>query len=644
MNFLMDTISSMGSSALWRMRFEFTCAAAFLGLMLLRRLSGQFARAGPSAGRKMQPTRAVQPLQGMRNSRRPPSSTQSKVAAATTTSVAEGKLSMDTPTDPEALVAHISRMSRNHFHRGLDVYRSALNGGLDFKRLAPADLEQILVTLVASAIRTGCPGGVLQVLQDLRKAGMSIPEGVFASAVKLCTSKQLFAESLDLYDFAFQDRCFQVSDRAVWSCLLFCALETGHHTRCPLFFEKVKAFGEPTVKDYGNMVRHASNRADWELAMRLIEEMRSKEMEVDSVIYNSALAICVSTHRMGEARKLLATMEQTKGATDAITYNTLMKGFARAGDVDGCFRLFEQMHAGGIAASQVTYGILLDVCINENLMEKAAEVFGQMVKEGCPMNTVLYTTLIKGFSRAQQVDRAMEVYEKMRANTSMSPDVVTYSVLIKAFCDASRMEEAMKLLSEMVAQGLAPDEIIFNNLLAGCAVRGDEALGRKMYADMIAAGIRPSCATFSIFIRLLVECKKLDDALEMLETEPQKRGVQPESRLYVQLIQSCIRERHGRKAVETYQAMTMHFAPPAAVHSSILSTCAKLNMFDTARQVLVLAAEGGWRVDTKDINSLLEAALKKRKAPLARGCLEAAEMLGIKVEAKLVTQVRTGGC
>merc|ERR1719188_2666008 len=77
----------------------------------------------------------------------------------------------------------------------------------------------------------------------------------------------------------------------------------------------------------------------------------------------------------------------------------------------------------------------------------------------------------------------------------------------------------------MMQTGLNPDEVIFNNLLAGCAKQPNVELAKRLYSDMIASGVKPSNATFSILIRLYSQCKLLDEAVDMLRTEPAKQKV-----------------------------------------------------------------------------------------------------------------------
>jgi len=117
--------------------------------------------------------------------------------------------------------------------------------------------------------------------------------------------------------------------------------------------------------------------------------------------------------------------------------------------------------------------------------------------------------------------------------------------------------------------------------------------------------------------------------MEMLRLEPKARGVEVEQRLYVQLAQACLRERQGRRAVEAYKLMQEHGPPSAAVHSSLLGMCSKLNMLDTAVEILALAAASKGRVNAGDIAQLRDAALRKRKTACVQAIVDAAASFGL---------------
>ncbi|CAJ1397197.1 unnamed protein product [Effrenium voratum] len=607
----MESVIELAFEGLYMLRIELSFLLVFGGLWAAGRV---FSR--PDKARKAQGAALVR-----RPSRRPEE-------AVPLANVDPKKLQ-----EPGWVVSQVSLLCRSQVQKALELYRAAMRQGLSVKDMPTEGCQQLYSNLVTAVIRVGQADDALSLMKDLRRNGRSVDASLLCSATKLCTSKQLFADCLAIYDFTSQDPKLDIQDKSVWSCLLFCAVETKGFHRCSHFFDRLKACGAPSPKDFGNMVRFASSTSNWRLALNLIDEMHKAQVEVDSVVYNTVLAACVSAEQLDQARKLLDDMVEAGGVTDVITYNTLAKGYAKAGRMDMCFELYKLMRGRGLNPSQVTYGILLDGFINDNEVEKAVDIFNTMRAEGCQMNTVLYTTLIKGFARAGQVDQAVQIYEEMRKERSMQPDVITFSILIKANCDVGRLEDALKMLLAMKEAGLKPDEVVFNNLLGGCINDCKMELAKDLYKEMISSNVKPSVATFSILIRLYAQCKRWDEAVDLLRQELPEQRVSPEPRLFGQLAQCCLRDRQGRRASEVYKMLTETSTPTAAMNSTLLGMCAKLNMLDTGAEIMHLAANANSRVDPRDAAMMLEAALRKKKPQVMGALKEAMVKLNLPVHA-----------
>merc|ERR1719335_1372128 len=129
------------------------------------------------------------------------------------------------------------------------------------------------------------------------------------------------------------------------------------------------------------------------------------------------------------------------------------------------------------------------------------------------------------------------------------------------------------------------------------------------------AGVKPTNATFSILLRLLSGARLLEEAVMVLQTMPADFQVEPEARLYVQLIQVCIRERKGRRALDVFKALSQRHHLEEQALSSILRACTTFNMFDTASQFMPMIANIRGSLSARDGNALLDAALKRRKRP-----------------------------
>ena len=74
----------------------------------------------------------------------------------------------------------------------------------------------------------------------------------------------------------------------------------------------------------------------------------------------------------------------------------------------------------------------------------------------------------------------MRVFDRMTEHR-VSPDLITFSIVLKANCDAGRLEAALELLGSIQRSGLSPDEVIVNNLLAGCAKIADPKLAKRHF-------------------------------------------------------------------------------------------------------------------------------------------------------------------
>lgn len=540
------------------------------------------------------------------------------------------------------VVPQIVQLCSKQAAKAFELYRAARQAGLQLQEVPAGECRNLLMQMVTAAIHDDRAHEVQKLFKDVISSGLCLDTSLIVSTVKLCTCRQLFADCLTIFDLIVKDSrvaedpSLAFEDKAVWSCLLFCATQEKAYDKCTHFFKRLQDCGTPQAKDFGNMLRLAAVKGDWQTSVSIIQDMAKSDVEIDSVQYNTALATLGAAGRVDEARTLLDLMEGKGSSADIISYNTVMKGYATGGRMEECYEMFVRLQTQAMTPSQVTYGILLDGFINENQVDRAVQIFDNMKKSGCPLNTVLCTLLIKGFARAGDCDQAMYVYSQMKSENAITPDIITFSILIKAHCDNDRLEEAFILLGELVTAGLKPDEVVFNSLIGGCAKQGNAKLGKQLLADMIASGVRPSNATFSILIRLYHQSKCLEEAVALLKTEPAKHNVLPEPRLYLQLIQSCIRERQGRRAIEVYNMLSECQLPSPMTHSSILSTCMKLHMYDTGAEIIKLAVANGASVAPRDTQLLLEGALKKGKQQVAQSCVASMQALGHNVDAKFL--------
>merc|ERR1719461_2211549 len=121
--------------------------------------------------------------------------------------------------------------------------------------------------------------------------------------------------------------------------------------------------------------------------------------------------------------------------------------------------------------------------------------------------------------------RANELFRDMTLKAVM-PDLITYSTLIKGHCSCGDLEQGLQLLDLMQRRGIAPDAILFNSILDGCAHKQMRTLTEQVLQDMEAAGIAPSNFTLSILVKLYGRCSDLESAFRAIDVYPRKYGFQ----------------------------------------------------------------------------------------------------------------------
>jgi pentatricopeptide repeat protein len=385
------------------------------------------------------------------------------------------------------------------------------------------------------------------------------------TTLKMLSSRKHFETCMSI--FALYGRSLP-SDKVVFSCLINGALENGSPDRAVAMLERYcEADLDP--RDHVLLFRTYVAVNDVEAAEATFKKLGDK---MTSLMLNLLLLTCVQTkqperalERLHEARvfdeeRVKADNPESKDVdpiVDVVSYNTVIKGFAQSGMLSRCFDCLHEMRTYNLEPDDVTFGTLLDMCIADNDMGAANQVIDLLVRGDRPVDTVMCTLFIKGLVRAQKLPKAIELYEEMKRRKCKGarPDIVTYSVLIKAYVDSHDLEKALLLVEDMAAEGHAPDDIILTHLLEGCRYVGNHALGKRLFEDMLQAGVKPSDFTLITMVKLHGRCGAHDEAYQLVANWEKQHGLKPSVIHYTCLMSGCLRTKNYDQAWQAYKLM-----------------------------------------------------------------------------------------
>jgi len=476
----------------------------------------------------------------------------------------------------------LQHLEHREFTRALNMYRALERGGRD-KWFS----EELFSAFIQSAIRVGKVDVVERMLRTMKRNGFRPTLTFWQTMLKMLSSRKYFGTCITAHSIF--DKNVPV-DKVAYSCLINAALEVGVPERAATLLEQYSYVNlEP--QDRVLFLRTYVALGDADAAEVVFRKLGS---QTTTLILNLLLLTCVNTKQPERALALLhdAHAVECDGGeriVDVVSYNTVLKGFVEAGLLSRCFDCLHAMLKRGIEPDDITFGTLLDICVADNDACAASEVVNLLVDRNGPMNAPMCTLFIKGLVRAHCLPRALELYDEMKRREAGRPDLFTYSLLIKTLVEKHDLERALCLVNDMTQAGMSPDDVILTHLLEGCRHLGNHALGKRLFADMVAAGVKPSEFTLVAVLKLHGRCGAHQEAHDLVACWEKEHGAKPTVIHYTCLMSGCLRTRNYGLAWAAYELMIENgVAPDATMISTLLVGMTAAQQFD---RVLALARQ-----------------------------------------------------
>lgn len=170
----------------------------------------------------------------------------------------------------------------------------------------------------------------------------------------------------------------------------------------------------------------------------------------------------------------------------------------------------------------------------------------------------------------------------------VKPNEFEFPVSKLGFCTNGDLDRGLKILEQMTTDGdFAPDEVMYNSLLDGCAKeqRLDDAL--RLLDDMKLRGVAPSNYTLSMLVKLMGRCRRLGQAFTLIQNLSQEHGFKVNLQVYTCLIQACFKNRQPAKALALHdQILAEGLCPDEKLYTSLVRGCLQTGAVDDAVRLL----------------------------------------------------------
>ncbi|XP_008790438.3 pentatricopeptide repeat-containing protein At1g74900, mitochondrial [Phoenix dactylifera] len=267
-------------------------------------------------------------------------------------------------------------------------------------------------------------------------------------------------------------------------------------------------------------------------ALEVLREMVDSGLEPTLNTYNILLK---GFFRAGQIKEALAFFSQMKkrgrkensnsGANcrpDVVSYTTMVHGLGLAGRLHKARKVFDEMVGEGCLPSVATYNALIQVICKKGCVKDAVLVFDEMVRKGYTPNAITYNLVIRGLCHAEEMDQAMEFLERMKRE-ECEPNVQTYNILIRYWCEEGEIEKGLELFGRMAERGgCLPNLDTYNVLISAMFSRKrpeDMVVAGKMVMEMVERGHLPRRFMFNRVLNGLLLTGNQGFARELLRMQ-----------------------------------------------------------------------------------------------------------------------------
>merc|ERR1719377_507824 len=206
------------------------------------------------------------------------------------------KRAQSTPEVAEVIV----NLCHEQFTRALRLYRDLVKSGRDREIVD----EAFYTALVESSIRVGKADVAEQVIVRMHENGMVPSVQFLQSLLKLFAARKNFAECLRAWEL-FEPQ----PDQVIYSCLTLAAAETSNAPLCREFLARSAANFSLSGRDVLPLLRLHARKKDYEAAAQELRDAFRKDWDVESIVLNTVLSVCVHAPDMEMMDEL---MKETK--------------------------------------------------------------------------------------------------------------------------------------------------------------------------------------------------------------------------------------------------------------------------------------------------------------------------------------------
>ncbi|SPT16782.1 unnamed protein product [Triticum aestivum] len=289
-------------------------------------------------------------------------------------------------------------------------------------------------------------------------------------------------------------------------------------------------------------------------ARQVFDGMRDRDL----VSWNTMIHGYAVRGDVGMAREIFdATSDR-----DAFSWSSMISAYAKGRRSKEALELWKVMRAARIAPDCITMVSVLSACSDMGALTIGAEVHRFVESHRVEVDMKLGTALVDMYAKCGDIENSLKVFHAMPVM-----DVLTWSSMIIGLANHGLGHDALSLFSEMISQGLQPNEITFVGVLMACTHVGLVSDGKKYFSSMTDVhGVVPRVEHYGCMVDLLGRAGHVEEAMQLIRSMP----FEPDAIIWRTLLGAC-RIHKNVEIAEEAMAKLRVLDPLADGHYVLLS-------------------------------------------------------------------------
>ncbi|KAI5070752.1 hypothetical protein GOP47_0015095 [Adiantum capillus-veneris] len=362
-----------------------------------------------------------------------------------------------------------------------------------------------------------------------------------------------------------------------WTALLGGYVEHGQPKKALECLAEIQRQGmSPTVVTFMSGLKACSALQALEKGQELHVEIITEGFEDHPIVNSNLVDMYAKSGRLVEAREVF----DERSHQDIVSWTTLIAAYADNGHDKEALRCLDAMQQLGISPNVITIVCSLKACCNIGDIDRGRKLHTDIMIEQLEGNYFAINSLVCMYAKCGFLGEALELFEELR-----SPDVISWNAIIMGCVEQEENERALALYTQMLEQGLLPDNTTFVCMLKAVGNMETFEYGMKLHAQVF--NFNQDQLTDVVFATALIDmyckCGRMSRAQQVFDS-----SIATKDRiLWTALLTGYAQQGSSNLVFQVYDNMRMGGLQPNAItFLSLLNVCSHSGLVDTAYEIL----------------------------------------------------------